>query len=221
MNAAISMLGWWRDAGVDVVVGETPHDWLGTAAAAKKTVSPPVGHTLETLVDHLMTAEIAEGGPPKRRIRPAGNPASDLMVLVDYPDRADIDTGIALSDPVFDKMLDALSRDRASVYVAMLSPGRPVTSRLTEESISTLAVLARQHIAFVSPKQLWLVGSAASRAILGIDDAEAKGRLHDVNLSDTMIQTIATAHPRMFNGSKSHKAAAWTEMQRLIIRDDA
>src|SRR4030095_1252199 len=31
--AAGSLLGWWRDAGVDVAVGETPRDRLGRKAS--------------------------------------------------------------------------------------------------------------------------------------------------------------------------------------------
>ena len=222
------MLGWWRDAGVDVAVGETPHDWLGVAATTKPTNSPvtePVvaalPQTLDALIDHLMTGDVPDAGPSNRRVRPSGDPASDLMILADFPDAADIEAERPLADPIFDKMLDALGRTRATVYVATLCPGRPMTGRLTSETVDTLAVLAKQHIAFVAPKQLWLVGGAASRAILGIDDATAKGKLHDVNVSGTIMETISTAHPRMFDGSKARKAAAWTEMQRLMIREDA
>ena len=40
--AADSLLGWWRDAGVDMAVGEIPRDWLGRSASptATPTVLP-------------------------------------------------------------------------------------------------------------------------------------------------------------------------------------
>ncbi len=227
-DAAASLLGWWRDAGVDTVIGEKPHDWLGAAVAAKPakahalavtTVTLP--QSLDALVDHLMTGDIPEAGPANRRVRPAGVLASDLMILTDFPDPADSESGDLLDDPVFTKMLDAVGRSRETVYIASLCPGRPMTGRLSSESLDALSALAKQHIALVAPKQLWLVGSAASRAILGVDDAAAKGKLHDVNFSGTIMKAIATAHPRMFDGSKSRKAAAWAEMQRLIVREDA
>ncbi len=228
MKAAASLLGWWRDAGVDTVIGETPHDWLGAALAAKptkaqalETSTTPLSQSLDALIDHLMTGDITEAGPTHRRVHPAGDSASDFMILTDFPDPADIESGDLLGDPVFTKMLDAVGRGRATVYIASLCPGRPMTGRLSPESLDALTALVKQHIALVAPKQLWLVGSAASRAILGVDDAAAKGKLHDVNLSGTIMKAIATAHPRMFNGSKSRKAAAWAEMQRLMIRDDA
>ena len=227
VDAAASLLGWWRDAGVDTAISEAPHDWLGAAVMAKPVVQPlvqtPIAtrpQSLEALVDHFMHGDVPEAGPVKRRVAPSGNATSDLMVLVDFPDATDIDSGQLLSDPVFDKMLDALGRDRGSVYIAALCPGRPMTGRLADESITPLAILAKQHIAVVTPKQLWLVGGAASRAILGIDDATAKGKLHKVNLPGSTMDAIATAHPRMFDGSKSRKSAAWVEMQRLIIGND-
>ncbi len=227
-EAAASLLGWWRDAGVDVAIGEVPNDWLGASVVAKPTKNEtpalPVAsapQSLDALVDHIMSGEIPDAGPANRRVRPTGNPCSDLMILTDFPDPVDVESGNLLGDPVFNKMLEAIGRNRTNVYIASICPGRPMTGRLSDESISTLAILAKQHIAYVAPKQLWLVGSAASRAILGIDDATAKGKLHKVNHLGTIMDAIATAHPRMFDGSKSRKAAAWAEMQRLLPKEDA
>jgi uracil-DNA glycosylase len=227
-DAAASLLGWWRDAGVDTAISEKPCDWLNATAASKPakleanaTQFAPVPQSLTALVDHLMTADIAEAGPANRRVSPSGDPASDLMILTDFPDPADNASGELLGDPVFAKMLEAIGRNRSSVYIASLSPGRPIIGRLSENAITTLAVIAKQHISYIAPKQLWLVGGAASRAILGVDDAAARGKLHKVNHLGTIMDAIATAHPRMFDGSKSRKAAAWAEMQRLLPRDDA
>jgi uracil-DNA glycosylase len=228
IDAAASLLGWWRDVGVDAAIGEAPHDWLGSAVVAKPVKGQAVAsfvaalpQTLEALIDHLMSADLPDAGPVHRRLRPVGDRASGLMILVDFPDAADVEAGKILADPIFDKMLDALGRTRDTVYVATLCPGRPMTGRLASESVEALTPLAWQHIGFVAPKQLWLIGGAASRAILGIEDATAKGKLHSVNHRGTIMDAIATAHPRMFDGSKSRKAAAWAEMQRLMIRDDA
>lgn len=222
--AAETYLGWWRDAGVDVVVGDMPHDWLGismTKTATKAApVAEPVLQTLQAFVDYLMTGEIADAGPTPRRVRPSGNPASDLMILTDFPDAGDVISGELLGDPVFTKMLAAIGQSRSSVYIASLCPGRPMTGRLSDESIHELAVLAKQHVALIAPKQLWLVGSAASRAILGVDDAAARGELHRVNHAGAIVHAIATAHPRMFAAYKSRKAAAWVEMQRLLPKEN-
>ncbi len=226
-DAASSYLRWWADTGVDCVVDDEPFDWLGAAKPAKTAVTrlseapKPQLQTLETLVDHLMTGNIPDAGPSNRRLRSVGDSKSDLMILVDFPDSTDLDAGLPLADPIFDKMLEAIGRTRETTYIAFLCPGRPLTGRIANDSLEPLAELARRHISLVGPKQLWLIGTAASRAILGIDDAKARGSLHHVNHDGTTMDAIATAHPRMFDGSKSRKAAAWAEMQRLNLREDS
>lgn len=226
-SAANSLLGWWQSAGVDVAVGDAHFDWLGVskpekqvvAAAAPKAALPAA---LPEFVQWLLTADIAEAGPASRRVPPAGDPASPLMVIADLPDAADVDAGQPFTGEtgaLFDKMLNAIGHDRSSAYIAMLCPGRPTIGRLAPDSIDELAQIARHHIALVAPEKLWLMGAAASRAILGMDDAAARGKLHDVNLNGRNVKAIATAHPRLFEGSKARKAAAWAEMQRLIEKD--
>lgn len=226
-DAATSLLGWWSDAGVDVAVGEVPFDWLGQAKPAKPATPAPAPRaelpaTHATFVEWLLSGDIAEAGPPRRRVASSGDPASRLMILADMPDAADIDAGAPFAGDtreVFDKMLAAIGHDRSSVYIAALCPGRPTTGRISPESIDELAEIARHHIALTEAAQLWLMGSAASRAILRMDDAAARGKLHNVNLNGRNVKAIATAHPRLFEGSKARKAAAWAEMQRLIEKD--
>ena len=226
VDAASSLLTWWSEAGVDCAISETPFDWLaGTAPrSAPSTPTAPQSvpnsvKTLAELVSFLATADLPDAGPVHRRLAPAGDAAAALMILVDFPDSADLQAGELLSDPVFAKMLEAIGHSRETVYIAALSPGRPVTGRLSEDAIARLAPHALLHVALAAPERLWLVGTAASRAILGIDDASAKGKLHLVNHAGGITETIATAHPRMFEGSKARKSAAWVEMQRLISKD--
>jgi uracil-DNA glycosylase len=229
-DAVTSLLGWWRDAGVDCAVSEGTAHWLGqavTAASPKASpetagLSAPLPQSLDALIVWLTTSDIVEAGPPRRRLLPAGDATSDLMILADFPDLADIDSEQHLSGPLsdlFDKMLGALGRTRDSIYIATLCPGRPVSGRLSEESVAELAMIAKHHVSLIAPKYLWLMGGAASRAILRVDDAAAKGKLHNVNLNGANVNVIATAHPRFFEGSKARKAAAWAEMQRLMTGD--
>lgn len=228
-----SVMRWWRDAGVDVMIDEQPRSWL-TVAVAKSgqkpgrpaVVAPPKSEkpkTLESLVEWLMTSdEFPELGPVQRRIAPAGDAASGLMVLTDMPETADVESGMLFSSelaPLFEKMLGALGRDRQSIYLASLSTGRPPNGRLSPEALKSLSEMARDHVRFVAPKQLWILGSTASCAILGMTDVAAHGKLHSVNLDGVMVDVVATAHPRVLD-SKDKKARAWADMQRLIEKDD-
>jgi uracil-DNA glycosylase family 4 len=224
-----STMRWWRDAGVDVMIDETPRSWLTTSVGApgRPIVVTPTKiekpKSLDALVEWLMTSdEFSEIGPVHRRVRPAGDVTSGLMVLTDLPETADVESGQLFSGelaPLFEKMLEALGRDRSSIYLASLSAGRPPSGRLSSAALESLSQAAREHVRFVAPKRLWLLGSAASCAILGMTDVEAHGKLHSINLNDVMVDVVATAHPRILN-SKEKKQRAWLNMQRLIEKDD-
>ncbi|MFM9978957.1 MAG: uracil-DNA glycosylase family protein [Sphingomonadaceae bacterium] len=224
--AAESLLGWWCDAGVDCAFSEMPFAWLVQAKAAPSQIAPPVEaalpDTIEAFTTWLLSGDIPGAGPPRQRLAPAGDCHAQLMILTDFPERDDLAAGRWMAgglETVFEAMLSALGTDRASVYMAPLTPSRPDTGMIAAEAMTALAKIARQHIALIRPAQLWLMGPAASRAILGMDDAAAKGRLHSVNLDGATIAAIATAHPRTFQDSRNRKAAAWTEMQRLLKKD--
>ena len=229
-DAMQSLLAWWDEAGVGCAVNEVPTRWLERATpaparpASAVPATPAFPETLDAFVAWLGTADLADAGPAGRRVAPTGPAHADLMILSDFPDRDDVDARMLFSGPLaplFDKMLGALGVTRDSVYIAALSPGRPITGRLSADSIDVLTPVARHHIQLVAPRRLWLVGAAPSCALLGIDDARARGSLHTVNLNGANIATIATAHPRFFEGSKARKQAAWTEMQRLLDKDTA
>lgn len=228
-DSVSSVMRWWRDAGLDVMIDEEPRNWLTQAVAtsAKKSVAAPAPiqkpQTLDALVEWLMTThEFPEVGPVQRRIRPTGPIDSDLMVLTGVPEKADIESGELFAGELaglFEKMLGALGRTRDSVYLASVSTGRPPSGSLGTTSLTALSDAAREHVRLVAPKQLWVVGSAASCAILGMTDVQAHGSLHTVNLNGVMVDVVATAHPRILI-NREQKLRAWQNMQRLIAKDD-
>ncbi len=231
-----SALRWWRDAGIDTLVDEAPRQWLGASRpAVRASVNVeavgevphdpnPVFSTRGALIEWLMTAsDVPEGGSTRRRVGPSGSLASGLMVLVDFPELADSDAGHLLSGeiaPLFERMLAAIGADRAGVYVASIAPARPPGGRLVGKTLEALAPLARRHIEFVAPARLWIMGAAASRAVLGMSDLEAHGKLHSVKLNGVIIDAVVTAHPR-FLTDQDKKRRAWKEMQRLIAKDQS
>jgi uracil-DNA glycosylase len=235
---AASVLRWWIAAGVDVNIDETPRHWLAAQAVEapshqRRPVAPPVViqhapevpvfDTVTALTAWMMAAELlAEAGPPHRRVSPSGAPQSDLMIMADCPDLADADAGHLLAEPLaplFDAMLKALGRDRQTVYLASLSPGRPPSGRISADFAGILAPIAKRHVELVAPRQLWLLGDAASRAVLGLSDVKAHGKLHYINVNNVKIAVVVTAHPR-FLTTKDQKGRAWGEMKRLIAKEN-
>lgn len=230
-SAAISLIGWWRDAGIDTLVDEQPLPWLERGRAAKQVAASPSAAppqraaaplpiTLDGLAAWLMSdTDIPEAGPASRRMASSGTAGSPLMIMIDMPEAEDHATGRLLSgqcDALFNNMLAAIGLDRSHVYVAALCPGRPLTGRLPETAIPRLAQIARHHIALSLPKRLWLMGSTVSRAILGMDDVAPRESLHDFNYATVTVPAVASFAPRFLLEHPAQKANAWADMQMLI-----
>ncbi len=231
-----SLLAWWADAGVDALVDEVPVPWLERGKAAKAAPVPPVeAAAIAALPDTLagfgpwwMTTDaIPDAGPASRRLAPSGDGSSGIMALIDLPERDDVAEGRLISGDagqMFDRMLLAASKEtseatmisRETICLAALAPGPVPTGRIAREHEKRLGEIAAHHIALVKPKRLWIMGEAASRAILGMELAEARGRKHFFNHSGGTVEAVASLHPRLLVRSATLKRRVWEEMQMLI-----
>ena len=238
-TAAASALEWWREAGVDASIDEAPRDWLaaveppkpaarGQAVAAAAPVVAPLPATLAAFEAWRTGPEAPEAGWPGKPIAAQGPASSDIMILIDLPEREDADSGILMSGPagrLFDRMLAAIGRDRDSVYLVPVCATRPVAGRIAPEIEDRLNEVARHHVMLAEPRRVLLLGNAPTRALLGADATRARGRLHTVSLgrgqvtgigSDIEVQAVASFHPRFLIERPAQKAEAWKDLQMLI-----
>jgi uracil-DNA glycosylase len=227
-SSIASLLSWWRDAGVEMIVDDKPGSWLDRRVEPIAPVNGPspvetsfaLPETLAELVQWLQTSpDIPDAGPTDRRIVANGTPGADLMILTDMPEVGDHEAGHLFSGPagrLFDAMLAAIGRDRGSVYLVPLCPGRTATGQISKAASLRLIEIARHHIALAVPKRLWLLGSTASRAILGVDDVATSGNLHDFNHATVKVPTVASFAPRFLLENPAQKAKVWSDMQALI-----
>ena len=230
-SAAASALRWWLDAGVDVLVGEEPRDWLRTkspvtappaadAAAPEAAGAGALPGQLDLFRSWLQSSEsLPFAAPSAPRICPAGDPGSGLMIMIDMPTAEDCTSGTLLSGEVgrlFDRILAAIGRDRGSVYFAALSCLRPTDGRLAGAAEKQCALLARHHIGLAAPKALLLLGDGASKALLGLPVARARGRWHEIATHQGPVRAIATISPRQLLGHPAQKAHAWADLQLLM-----
>ena len=217
---AMSALDWWREAGVDVLVEEEARDWLRPPIKAPPvlpTPSPaePFPATLAAFRTWLGQSD-AMPGLPASRILPAGDPASGLMLLADMPEPADGAAGQLFSGDLgrlFDRMLAAIGRDRASIYLASLA-GAAVAPRDLEAG--ALVSAARHHVALAAPRLLLLLGDAPARALLGMRVAEARGKIHEIDHGGAKVRAIATFRPRDLLQRASMKPLAWADLRLLL-----
>jgi uracil-DNA glycosylase family 4 len=230
-GAAANILGWWTEAGFDTAIAEQPVSWLARGATPKAVpapVQPPAGpapmpDTLDAFVAWRMTGEDAPEAPwGPTRIAPAGDAASGLMILTDMPDIGDMTAGQLLTGDVgrlFDRILAAIGRDRASIYLTSLALARPPGGRIDPASARRLADAARHHAMLARPRALILMGETVSRAILGTDLRDARGKQQIVHQDGVTIPVIATFHPRFLFERPAAKAEAWKDLQLLPGED--
>ncbi|WP_404369649.1 uracil-DNA glycosylase family protein [Sphingomonas sp. MMS24-J45] len=234
--AAASVLEWWRDAGVDTLVDEDPRDWTAApppppepprrssgAQAVAEPVAVPLPATLADFTTWRIGPSAPEAGWSGKAISASGDPAADIMILVDLPDREDGESQTLLSGAagrLFDRMLAAIGHSRDSVYLAPMCTMRPLTGRITPEIEARLVEIARHHVALVAPKRLLILGNAPSRALAGMDLARARGSLQAINLkcgqSEVAVEGVASFHPRLLLERPAEKARAWKDLQMLI-----
>lgn len=231
---AASLMRWWREAGVDTFVDDTPRDWLAPprpvsapAQATPETAAPPspapASIPLPDTLDALLTWMRESGDVPearwgRKRLLPAGNPQADIAIMIDAPDPADMAAGTLLSGEIgalFDKMLAAIGLDRAAIWLTPFATIRPL-GRVPQDAVRRLTEIAHRQIGLVAPKRLLIMGDTPSRALIGTEVIPARGRLHSLNLGGATVEAVATFLPRLLNEKQSLKAQAWKDLQLLM-----
>ena len=223
-----SALEWWRDAGVDCEIDDNPRDWLARMPAADKlpaavreapAEAPRLPDTLTEFAAWRLGPAAPEAGWPGKALGTQGDVASGLMIVVDMPDRDDDAAGALVSGSagrLFDRMLAAIGRDRNSVYLTALAVKRPPAGRVADEAGQKMEALIRHHLSLAAPKRVLALGNAASRAITGLDVANARGSLRVVHHDKGTSEVVASFHPRFLLERPAAKADAWKDLRLLI-----
>lgn len=232
-QAAASALEWWRDAGVDANIDETPRNWLARPAptpAADPGVTIADAVAAGAMPDMLAAFEAWRTGADTpeatwhgKAIAPQGNASADIMIVIDMPEREDAASSVLMSGSagrLFDRMLSAIGLSRETVYLVAMCNARPAAGRIAPEIEARLSEILAHHIALAAPKRVLLMGNAPSRALLGMDFLKARGGLRAVNhragtVADE-VQAVATFHPRFLIEQPAKKAEAWKDLQMLI-----
>lgn len=219
---ARSVLDWWRDAGVDVLVDEAPRDWLARTPAPPPpidaTAAPVVAPaTLPATIDAFLAWRTGDDAPEGARpgsIVAEGDPTATTAIVVDFGDDQGLVGGQA--GILFDRMLAAIGSTRESVYLIALTTVRPLGDRIAPEMLPQLGELARHHLSLAAPQRVLLLGQAASRAIGGTDEGSGQRNLQSINLNGAEISVVSSLHPRFLLKQPAMKAEAWKDLQLLM-----
>jgi uracil-DNA glycosylase len=236
-DAAASALHWWKEAGFDSFIAENPRDWLaqptrpGTLPSSSRPnqASPgsvsanpaPLGLPDDLIGLHELLksgAYASDAAPAARRVAPSGDPASGLMIIADMPEPGDAEAGALFAGEtarLFDAMLAAMRRGRASVYIAPFSPARLPGGRINAKLGETLASLMRRHISLAAPRGVILFGDESSRLLLGETALEIRGGLRALAHDGGTVPAISVFHPRHLRQYPALKAAVWGDMRLL------
>ena len=239
---AESILGWWRDAGVDYLCGEAPTNWLNDAAiAASRNEAPPMRSAASPTpvakqasrtvwpddFDALQSAIANDASLPGSgyspvRAAPHAVHASELMVLMDFPEEEDLRAGVLGNGPVgtlLQAMLRACGYAPQNVHLGALAYSRPASGALSPADLPLLADFARHQIKVTRPQKLLFLGTTVSEALLGEELMTARQILPDFNQDGVSLATVTTFHPRTLLARPVLKAQAWRDLQRIVRKD--
>ncbi len=237
---ADSILGWWRDAGVDYLCGETTTNWLDepapppikAEAAVRRPASTPIAsiaampvrkdwptdfETLQSVIDS--DASFPGNGYSPARATTHAVQAPELMIFVDFPEEADLAAGKLGHGPVgqsLQAMLKACGYAAQNVHLAALAHSRPASGALPPQDMPVLGDFARHQIKVTKPGKLLLLGSSVSEALLGQELMSARTNLPDFNQDGGILTAVATFHPRTLLARPVLKAQAWKDLQRIV-----
>ncbi len=227
-----SALGWWGDAGVDVLVDDMARDWLAAPAPAPSSPIAPVAGpttlpglptTLAAFAVWRLGPDAPEAGWSGVSVAATGPVDARVMVLVDCPEREDGDAGALLSGAggrLLDRMLAAVGLSRETVHLAAVCARRPSAGRMPRDVEQRLGDVARHHIELVAPERLLLLGDATSRAVLSADRRDVRGSLQPFAHKKGKTGVVASLHPRLLIERPGLKAESWRDLRLLVAGMD-
>ena len=235
-------LAWLAAAGVDVIVDETPRNWLApppraaqapvvraepvqavarrapsSAASGRSAVAAIVANSVNDIA--ALDLALAEFAHPLRQPAPpqliGGNIASGLVIIADQPEAANGDAARLLARMIASIGLDDATSARAHLLPWNLPAGRAPR----DEEIADYAPFLARALALVTPRLILTFGDKAA-ALAGSDGGPRRGiaSMRGKWLAIGGVPMIATFHPRQLLAQPELKRLAWADLQAFQER---
>ncbi|GAA0869066.1 uracil-DNA glycosylase [Brevundimonas basaltis] len=250
--ATESLLAFWRDAGVDACFGDAPVDRThvepppAVKAVAKATaaVTPLVdaadaisqarrlaagAETLEALGQAIAKFEGCplRGLGARQSVFARGNPEAEVMLIGEGPGGEEDARGqpfVGKAGQLLDRMLAEAGLE-GRVFITNTVFWRPPGNRTpTPAEQAVCAPFVERAFALLKPKAVLLVGAAASKAVLGVDEGimKLRGQWREWRLPEGGVSAPAlpTLHPAFLLRQPMAKRQAWADVLSLAARLD-
>jgi uracil-DNA glycosylase family 4 len=251
--AAESLLAFWRDAGVDACFEDAPVDRTHVApppavkAVARATASvTPVAATGDILAEARRLAAGAdtlealgraiagfEGCPlsgmgAKQSVFSRGNPEAEVLIIGEGPGAEEDARGqpfVGKAGQLLDRMLAEAGLE-GRVFITNTVFWRPPGNRTpTPAEQAVCAPFVERAFALLRPKAVLLVGAAASKSVLGVDEGimRLRGNWKEWRLAEGAVAAPAlpTLHPAFLLRQPLAKRQAWSDLLSLASRLEA
>ena len=148
-----------------------------------------------------------------------GDPASDVMFIGEAPGVDEDRQGlpfVGASGQLLNRMLSALGRERASIYISNILFWRPPGNR-SPTAAETAACLpfVQRHIELARPKVLVFLGGSSAKTMLDRTEGimRLRGKWFDYMSEElgTPIPAMPTFHPAFLLRQSAQKREAWRD----------
>jgi len=228
-----SLSGWWELAGVDSAVHDITANLLARDTVDASPAMPTLTNTEKKQAElpvapaiiwpsdiATLRVMVANGAPlpgnayAPIRFPPIGPDSCDVMVISDLPNILDsYDMHMSSNITLFHRMLAAIGIETAQCYCTWLATSMPSTGEVPEKDLPDLAAFMLHQIKLIRPKSLVILGSAASKALLGDELMHSRAELRCVHEDGLNLPTLVTFHPRTLIARPAMKKQAWRDLQ--------
>jgi len=246
---AMAVLEWYRAAGVDVAVGETPVDRFAASIPKPRpqVASAPALPEAALKSDPSETRALAAAASSLDDLRSAmaaydgcglkaratqlcfadGNPAADIMLVGEAPGSEEDLQGkpfVGRAGQLLDRMLRAIGLDRTRVFIVNTVPWRPPGNR--EPSPDEMALcrpFLERQIELVSPRLMVALGNVPTKALFGTTTGimRMRGQWKTLTVGGHTVPTLAMLHPAYLLRQPGSKALAWRDLLALRQKIEA
>ncbi len=151
-----------------------------------------------------------------------GNEQARIMLIGEAPGRDEDLQGkpfVGRAGQLLDRMLASIGLGEDQVYITNTIYWRPPGNRTpTPEEIEACAPFLARQIELVSPQLLVLLGGAAAKAVLGVNEGimRLRGKWLTYECAGRVLPALATLHPAYLLRKPAEKRYAWRDL--LMIK---